>query len=114
MAATPETPTPSNRRVLAWAALVCALALSLSLASVIRPMLLMDDFPILARSWTWNDALANLWVPANEHSMPAGRLSTWLLVQLAARIDRVPLVLRGPAPLRADRRDGTARPVRPA
>ena len=61
-------------------------------------MLLYDDFQIVTRSLTWTTVRANLWTPANEHVMPLGRLSTWLLVQLAGSAAVLPLVtsLQGP------------------
>lgn len=61
-------------------------------------MLLYDDFEIFATSWTWDQAWANLWLSANEHAMPLGRISTWLLVQLAGGPGGLPQVaaLQGP------------------
>src|SRR4051812_9049261 len=63
-----------------------------------RPFLAVDDFQILARSWTWQRAWDDLWVPANEHAMPVGRLTTWALVALAGRASAVPQLaaLQGP------------------
>jgi hypothetical protein len=62
-------------------------------------MLLIDDFQIVVASWTWHDALANLWLPQNEHSIPLSRLSTWALMQLASRPTNLPLVLALQGPL---------------
>jgi hypothetical protein len=61
-------------------------------------MLYCDDFQILLRSWTWSATQANLWQPANEHVMPLGRLTTWVVVQLAGRPSGLPGVtaLQGP------------------
>jgi hypothetical protein len=63
------------------------------------PLILYDDFQILVRSWTWADVGANLWVPANEHAMPLGRVSTGALVQLAGRPTAVPLLMACQGPL---------------
>lgn len=65
---------------------------------VCRPTLYMDDFQIVVRSWTWGRAWKELWVPANEHAMPVGRVTTWALVQLAGRASAVPQMaaLQGP------------------
>jgi hypothetical protein len=61
----------------------------------------MDDFQVLAQSWTWRTAVDNMWVPHNEHSMPLGRLSTWALIQVAGRLTYIPFVfsLQGPLAL---------------
>jgi hypothetical protein len=59
----------------------------------------IDDFQILVGSWTWRDTWANLWLPHNEHSMPLGRLSTWLLALIAGRPTMVPLTLALQGPL---------------
>jgi hypothetical protein len=90
-----------RRRVLLWGAAAYLAALALRARALAQPMLLIDDFQILARSWTLGDAWDNLWVPANEHSMPLGRLSTWVLMHLAGRVSNVPLVfaLQGPLAL---------------
>jgi hypothetical protein len=50
---------------------------------ILQPTLLVDDFQIAFRSWTWQRAWENLWVPANEHAMPLGRITTAALVSLA-------------------------------
>jgi hypothetical protein len=96
-------PAWSRRRTIAWGAAACAVALAVHLPALLFPMLLFDDFQILYQSWTWHDAWANLWVPNNEHSMPLGRLSTWLLAQLVGRQTDLPLAfaLQGPLALLA-------------
>jgi hypothetical protein len=60
-----------------------------------------DDFGILAQSWTWQRTRAGIWVPQNEHAMPAGRLLTYGLVQLAGRPTGLPraTALLGPTSL---------------
>ena len=63
------------------------------------PILIVDDFQILVRSWTWRAACDNLWVPANEHAMPLGRLTTWALAALAGPAADVPHVLLWQGPL---------------
>ncbi|HKI36413.1 MAG TPA: hypothetical protein VKA46_31435 [Gemmataceae bacterium] len=93
------SPGSSGRRyVLLVLAVICAASFALYARWVISPYLAVDDFQILVRSWTWQRTWADLWVPANEHAMPLGRLTTWLLVQLAGRASAVPQVasLQGP------------------
>ncbi|OAI51385.1 hypothetical protein AYO44_00825 [Planctomycetaceae bacterium SCGC AG-212-F19] len=79
-------------------AVIIAAAFLLHLPQLTRPTLLFDDFQILAKSYTWEATLANLGQTHNEHIMPLGRLSTWLLVQTAGRASLLPLVvsLQGP------------------
>jgi hypothetical protein len=93
----------SKGRVFFWARLACDAALLLNIAAILHPMLVGDDFQLLVRSWTWDRTRAALWLPHNEHSMPLGRLSTWLAVQLAVRPTNVPqlLALQGPLALLA-------------
>jgi len=61
----------------------CIASLALYALPIARPILVVDDFQITFRSWTWLAAWENLWVPANEHAMPLGRISTAVLVTLA-------------------------------
>jgi hypothetical protein len=75
--------------------LACAASLALYALPIARPMLIVDDFQIIFRSWTWPAAWANLWVPANEHAMPLGRLSTAALARLAGGKPTVFLTLSG-------------------
>lgn len=79
----------------------CIAALSLYTLPILRPMILYDDFTILVHSLSWRAACDSLWLPQNEHAMPLGRLSTWALLQLAARPTAYPSViaLQGPAAL---------------
>ncbi|HXG13455.1 MAG TPA: hypothetical protein VNK04_27095 [Gemmataceae bacterium] len=56
----------------------------------LRPLLLQDDSQILLKSANWQRAWQNLWLPSNEHAMPLGRLSTWLLIKVAGRPTAVP------------------------
>jgi hypothetical protein len=77
----------------------CVAALLLHAVALYHPVLVVDDFQILVRSWTWRIALDNLWVPANEHAMPLGRLSTWALAALAGKASTVPHVLLWQGPL---------------
>jgi hypothetical protein len=78
-----HSPASSRYRVLLVLAAVCVAGLALYARWVIHPYLAVDDFQILVRSWTWQRARDGLWVPANEHAMPLGRLTTWALLQLA-------------------------------
>jgi hypothetical protein len=91
----------SWRRTLFWGLLTCLTSLALHSLPLLYPMLWLDDFQMLAQSWTWHDTWANLWIPNNEHSMPLGRLSTWILVQVAGRPTRIPqtLACQGPVAL---------------
>src|SRR5262245_55477590 len=77
----------------------CTAGFTLYAKWVVQPYLLADDFQILLRSWTWREAWDNLWVPANEHAMPLGRLTTAALVQLAGRFSRVPYLTAWQGPL---------------
>jgi hypothetical protein len=85
--------------VLVLAASTCVAALALHGLVLAHPVLVVDDFQILVRSWTWPAAVDNLWVPANEHAMPLGRLTTWALTALAGRVADVPRVLLAQGPL---------------
>jgi hypothetical protein len=77
----------------------CLAALVLHGLILARPTLVIDDFQILVRSWTWPTAVDNLWVPANEHAMPLGRVTTWALAALAGRAADAPRVLLCQGPL---------------
>jgi hypothetical protein len=79
-------------------AATCAASFCLYLRWMLHPYLAVDDFQIAVRSWTWQRTWAELWVPANEHAMPLGRITTWVLVQLAGRASAVPQLaaLQGP------------------
>ncbi len=81
-------------------AIILASAL-LYLRPTVHSSLQVDDFQILAGSWTWERTWASLWVPQNEHAMPLGRLTTWGLVQIAGRQSALPLLcsLHGPLAL---------------
>lgn len=94
----PTTPW-SWCRVAFWARMACDAALLLNIAIILRPDLLGDDWQILVQSWTWDGARASLWQPHNEHSMPLGRLSIWLMAQLAGKPTNVPLVMALQGPL---------------
>ena len=87
-----------NLSVLVLGTLACLAAFALYAYPTSRPLLMVDDFQILLRSWTWRLTWENLWQPSNEHTMPLGRLSTWALVQIAGKPTAVPLAaaLQGP------------------
>jgi hypothetical protein len=76
---------PSTGKAWPLLAGICLAVLGLHAYVLLRPFLLVDDFQILGDSWTWPLAWDNVWVPANEHAMPLGRLTTWALVQLVPR-----------------------------
>jgi hypothetical protein len=65
------------------------------------PTLVQDDFQILLQSWTWEKTWSGLWLPQNEHAMPLGRLTTYVVDQLADRPSALPLAaaLVGPVGL---------------
>jgi hypothetical protein len=91
----PVLPSP---RVLLVLAAISAAAFLLYARWIIHPYLAVDDFQILVSSWTWRRTWDNLWVPANEHAMPLGRLTTWALVRLSGSAGAVPYLagLQGP------------------
>ncbi len=95
-----DPPPEPGRRLVLLVALGAGLA-SLALYGWVlaRPELMMDDFQILVRSWTWGRTWDDLWVPANEHAMPTGRVTTWLLVQAAGAPSRLPWVCVPQGPL---------------
>jgi len=106
MTAPPIQPIPESEsaRASVWGStgavvLLSAAALGLHLAPIAQPVLLYDDFQILQQSYTWNAAWENLWQPHNEHVMPLGRLSTWLLIQLAGRPTWLPVLAAWQGPL---------------
>ena len=83
-------PRPSSTSVLFAAAVLASLALYARAA--FSPVLVQDDFQILAQSWTWPKTVDGLWAPNNEHAMPLGRLLTFSVGQLAGRPSRLPFV----------------------
>src|SRR5437016_4287062 len=80
-------------------AAVCLASLALYAKFVANPYLAVDDFQILVRSWTWQRTWDELWVPANEHAMPVGRVTTWALVWVAGRASAVPQLAACQGPL---------------
>jgi hypothetical protein len=89
----------TRKRILVWGSVIAFISVLQYIPGIVRPMILWDDFEIVRRSWTWHDALANLWYPANEHSMPLGRITTWLMVSLAGKLSCVPYVIAWQGPL---------------
>ena len=85
--------------------MICATACVASIAlysyTFWRPVLLQDDFQIVAPSVTWQRTWDNLWRPQNEHAMPVGRVLTFAMLYLAGRPENYPLAtaLQGPAAL---------------
>jgi hypothetical protein len=91
--------SPTRYRAFLLALFICLVALGLHGYPLVRPAMFDDDFVIVAQSWTWSAARANLWQPHNEHVIPLGRLSTAALVELAGgRLTAMPFVtaLQGP------------------
>jgi hypothetical protein len=88
----------SPRRAQLIGALVSVAAVAVHAYALTHATLYCDDFQILIRSWTWPAAWQHLWEPTNEHIMPLGRLTTWLLVGAAGRPTALPLAaaLQGP------------------
>src|SRR5271170_2097849 len=84
--------------ILALTVFFCTAALVLHAGALANPLLIQDDFQILEHSYTWQAAWQNLGRSHNEHVMPLGRLSTWLLVQAAGRPSALPgmAALQGP------------------
>jgi hypothetical protein len=60
---------------------------------LISPVIVGDDFEILAQSRTWGKTVDVLWVPQNEHVMPLGRLLTFALEQLPIPLSSVTAVV---------------------
>jgi hypothetical protein len=95
-----ESGRAMTKNAVVWLlAFACAAALVVHGYSLLRPILILDDFQLLAQSWTWPIAWNNLWLPTNEHAMPLGRLSIWALVEPAARPTLLPYVTAPQGPL---------------
>ena len=73
-------------RVLIWASAVFLIILALRSPALVHPVLLIDDFQIVLQSLTWQSMTANFWAPANEHSMPLGRFTTWAVIALTTNL----------------------------
>ena len=97
----PHAPAAPNRAALWLAAAALVASLGLYAHSLCYPILVQDDFQILAQSWTWEKTWAGIWVPQNEHAMPLGRLLTFALDQAAWRPSALPFAaaLVGPVAL---------------
>jgi hypothetical protein len=66
---------------------------------LLAPVLVGDDFDLLAESRTWQRTVEHLWQPHNEHVMPLCRLLTFVLEHLAVRLTFVPAVFTFVGPL---------------
>ena len=68
---------------------------------LLAPVLVGDDFELLAESRTWPRTVEYLWQPHNEHVAPLGRLLTFVLERLAGPLTSIPTVftLLGPVAL---------------
>ncbi len=97
----PQALAAPNRGVFWLVTVALIAALGLYAPSLCYPVLLQDDFQILAQSWTWHATWAGIWVPQNEHAMPLGRLLTFALDQAAGRPSALPFAaaLVGPVAL---------------
>ena len=82
---------PPRRVALALALLALAVVF-LHHRQLVQPAVWQDDFQILSASYRREDVRASFWQSHNEHVMPLGRLSTWLLVQLAGEPPRLPVL----------------------
>ena len=79
-------------RSVTWLFIAAVLAaVALDGRALLFPVLVQDDFQILARSWTWAKTVGGLWLPNNEHAMPLGRLLTFAVARLAGRPTGLPL-----------------------
>ena len=58
-------------------------------------LLFSDDVPYISASRNWERTVSNLFEPHNTHIVPAWRILTWVLVQAAGSLERIPQVLRG-------------------
>ena len=94
-----SSPASHDWRVFFLALLACTASLTLYAAFLWEPFILQDDFQILRGSWTWQKTWADLWVPQNEHAMPAGRLTTWVLIYLSGRLTTLPWLCSWQGPL---------------
>lgn len=79
-----------NRGALFVGMAVCLATLALHAIPTAHPFLVQDDGHYLLRSAQWGSVWANFWVPANEHAMPLGRVSSRLLIQAAGRPTLIP------------------------
>jgi hypothetical protein len=92
MSATGQPENAQGIKVALLGAFICCVTVLLYSIPLVRPVLVVDDFQILAASWTWDATVQNLWVPNNEHAMPLGRAITWLVVSLSGNMARLPFV----------------------
>jgi hypothetical protein len=80
--AVPASPPTPSRAALLLGGLIGLTTLALYARSLLFPMLMHDDFPILHGSWTWPKTVDALWVTHNEHAMPLGRLLAFGVIRL--------------------------------
>jgi hypothetical protein len=88
-----------NHHLWKVAILAGAAALALHSYPVLHPLIIYDDFQLLARSRTWATAWSNLWWSANEHIIPLGRLLTAAWIQIAGKATALPQVIALQGPL---------------
>ena len=83
------SPRPARSVVWLFATITLA-AIALYGRALVFPVLVQDDFQILAQSWTWPKTVDSLWRPNNEHAMPLGRLLVFAVGQAAGRPTNLP------------------------
>lgn len=66
---------------------------------LLTPVLVGDDFELLAESRTWPRTVDHLWRPHNEHVTPLCRLLIFVLERLAGSLTSVPMVFTLVGPL---------------
>ncbi len=89
----------SRRQVLLVAFLICLATLILHLPRFLFTSMIYDDLTIVIESWPWNVTWQNLWLPANEHAMPWGRITTALMVEIGGSQSNLPRVLSFQGPI---------------
>lgn len=97
-AASPADSAGSARPAMMVAVVATAACLALHAYPILHPWLHDDDFWILSQSRTWERTGEYFWRPWHEHAMPLGRLSTWVVIQLAGSASGLPraAALQGP------------------
>ncbi len=95
---TDADPSWSPARIRMVAVLLVLATLALHAPRLLTPVLIWDDFEILTESWPWAITRANLFRSANEHFMPLGRLTSFLMVEFAPHLTWLPWItaLQGP------------------
>ncbi len=97
----PHDQPAKGRSIVVPMVLACVAAWIPYSRALIAPVVVLDDYEILAQSWTWEKTIQGLWISQNEHVMPLGRLLTFVLDHLAVRLTFLPTLatLVGPVGL---------------